>query len=136
MPNIADSSGISWRVRFVKTWLARFANSDVDGPKESGSASHLVSDDDAPLAAALNLEELHDRTVAALDLPHDLLVYFEGILGRLFEEGAIRDGTDVGLSIGARRGEGRRREVTLGDKVAPQLLGCGCGDGSGGSVCL
>ena len=58
-------------------------------PKESGSASHLVSDDDAPLAAAFDLEEFHDWAVAALYLPHDPLVYFEGVLGCLLEEGAI-----------------------------------------------
>lgn len=71
-------------------------------PKEARSSAHLVADDETPLASTLDLEDFHDRAIAAFDLPHYLLVNLESIFAGLFEEDRIRDSADVGMSISAR----------------------------------
>ena len=71
-------------------------------PKEPRSSAHLVADDETPLTGTLDLEDFHDRTITAFNLPHYLLVDLEGVFGGLFQENRIRDGADVGTSISAR----------------------------------
>ena len=52
-------------------------------------AAHLVADDDAALARALDLEHLDDGPVALLDGPHHALVDLERVLARLLQEHGI-----------------------------------------------
>jgi len=49
-------------------------------------AAHLVANDDTVLARAVDLENIDDRAVKVLEVLHDLLVGFEGVLGGAFEE--------------------------------------------------
>jgi len=64
-------------------------------------ATHLVSNDDSTLARALDLVHLNDGPVTRLDIPHDLLVYVQGIPAGLFEKDGVGDGTNVGLAVDA-----------------------------------
>ena len=88
-------------------------------------AAHLVSDDNSLLPGALNLEHVYDGPIALLDVPHDLLVDFERVGCRLFEEDGVGHGSDVGAAI--RSLLNSAGEVALGHKVAAELLGGGGG---------
>lgn len=92
------------------------------GRKEAPRAALLVADDDAALPAALDIVRGDDRTHAAKGLVHELLVHLQRVVCRLFEEGAVRDLTDVdaGLDELFRR-EGRVGKVAGRDKVRSEL---------------
>jgi hypothetical protein len=53
----------------------KLSHISVNRPEESRSAAHLVSDDKTPFTIAFKLEYFHDRAIAALYLPHDILVH-------------------------------------------------------------
>lgn len=97
-------------------------------PKETRRSTHLVADDETPLASTLDLEDFHDRAITAFNLPHYLLVDLEGVFAGLFEKDGIRDRADVRKGISAR---GLGREVTFCDKVAADLLRGGRGNRTG-----
>lgn len=71
-------------------------------PKEPGSSAHLVADDETPLTGTLDLEDFHDRTITAFNLPHYFLVDLEGVFAGLFKEDWVRDRSDISTSISAR----------------------------------
>jgi hypothetical protein len=74
-------------------------NGWVNTPEETGSAAHFVSDDKTPLTSAFNFKHFHDRTVAALNLPQDFLVYFKSMRARFLKESSVGDRTNIGTSI-------------------------------------
>ena len=71
-----------------------------EGAEELLGAAHLVADDDAALARALDLEHLDDGPVALLDGPHHALVDLERVLARLLQEDRVRHRADVRLAVG------------------------------------
>lgn len=89
--------------------------------EELGGSSHLVSNDHAALTSALDLEDLDDRAMSRLDIPHHLLVDVEGVTGRAVQECLVRHLANVGLARGLAF-DWLVHEVSLGDKVASQLL--------------
>ena len=108
-------------------------------------AARLVTNHKPALARALDLEHLHDRTEALLDIPHNTLVDLERVLARLLQKHGVGDRTDIGLAIDERANESlserhmrgfrkvdvpisacrcwrARREAAFRNKVAPELL--------------
>ena len=106
------------------------------GGKELLGPSHLVTDDDPPLPALLDLEEFDHGSAPLPDLIHDVLVNLERLVRGLFEERPVRDGLDVDGFVGIERGRvGFGKDASL-QKVASELLTRGRRDGSGRSVSL
>jgi hypothetical protein len=72
----------------------------TEGTEEVLGSAHLISDNDPPFPAALDLEELNNGSVALEHVPHDFLIQIEGVFGRLVEEGLVADRTNVDLAVG------------------------------------
>jgi hypothetical protein len=115
-------------VRHIREDRCSIGNECV--PKEMRGSTHLVADHETPLATTLDLEDFHDRTITAFDLPHYLLVDLERVFGSLFEEYRIRDGSDIGSSISTGRWGRLSREMALGHEVTTELLRGSRGDGT------
>jgi hypothetical protein len=71
----------------------------VNTPEEPGSTAHPVSNDKTPLTSAFNFIYFHYRTIAALGLPHDLLVHPKSMWARSLKESRVGDSADIGTSV-------------------------------------
>jgi len=58
-------------------------------PEEFGRSPSLVSDDETFFPTSLDFKDLHDRAITRFDVPENILIDFEGIFRRLFEENGI-----------------------------------------------
>jgi hypothetical protein len=65
------------------------ASSDDLIPEEFGRSPSLVPDDETLLPTSLDFKDLHHGTITRLDVPENMLVDFEGVVRRLFEENGI-----------------------------------------------
>lgn len=68
-------------------------------PEEILGSTHLVANNDPPLASPLDLIHLNDGPISRLHVPHDVLVNVHSILGGLLKEAGVRHKSDVGLAF-------------------------------------
>ena len=67
-------------------------------PEEFGRSPSLVADYETFLPASLDFKYFHHGTIAGFDVPENILIDFEGVVRRFFEENRIRDSPDIGLA--------------------------------------
>lgn len=105
-----NRSDRGWTRHWTSIGKSENGRRDDPIPEEFRCSASLVSNYETLLPATLDLKHFHHGSITRLDVPKNILIDFEGVIGRLFEEDRIRNGSDVCLTVMHSGRLGRRDE--------------------------